>query len=155
MLKAFSVGNGKGRPVVRLSGKSRRAASPSLIGADMRIQGQIDTAGAVTIAGTVVGNVQSESQVTVAESGKVEGNIRAPEVVVGGRVNGSIIATQRTELQTMSLVDGDITTNQLLVHEGGQVNGRLQTGSGGTAGIRNEEPRRLLKIPAGNIAAAV
>lgn len=155
MLKAFSARNGKGRPADRSSGKSRRAGSPSLIGADMRIQGQIDTVSAVTIAGTVVGNVQSESQVTVAESGKVEGDICAPEVVVGGKVNGSIIATQRTELHTTSLIDGDITTNQLLVHEGGQVNGRLQTGSGATASIRGEEPRHLLKIPAGNIAAAV
>ena len=128
MLKAFHAGNGTGRAADRSSGKSRRAVSTSLIGADMRIQGQIDTAGLVTIAGTVVGSVQSESQVTVAESGKVEGDIRAPEVVVGGRVNGSIIATQRTELHTTALIEGDITTNQLLVHEGGQINGRLHTG---------------------------
>ena len=59
MLKAFSVSNGKARPVDRSSGKSRRAGSPSPIGADMRIQGQIDTVSAVTIAGTVVWNVQS------------------------------------------------------------------------------------------------
>ena len=121
----------------------------------MTIQGQIDTASAVTIAGTIVGNVQSESQVTVAEGGKVEGDIRAPEVVVGGKVTGSIVATQRTELHSTSLIDGDITTNHLLVHEGGQVNGMLQTGSGATASVSGEESQHLLKIPAGNIAAAV
>ena len=155
MLKAFSAGNGKSRPANRPSRNPRSTASPSLISAEMTIQGSIDTPGAVTIAGTVVGDVQSESQVTIAESGKVEGDVLAPEVVVGGRVNGSIIATQRTELQPMSQVDGDITTNQLLVHEGSQINGRLQTGSGATVSIGDEEPRRLLKIPAGNIAAAV
>ena len=114
-------------------------------------------AGVLKIEGRVVGDVHSEKQILVSAGGIVEGDIYAPEVVVGGEVKGSISATQRTELHPASVVFGDITTVQLEVHEGGHVNGRLTTGEDAAKGKQAEEaPKgRVLKMPRSGVAAAL
>ena len=114
-------------------------------------------AGVLKIEGTIVGDVHSEKQILVSAGGMVEGDIHAPEVVVGGAGEGSISATQRTELHPASVVLGDITTVQLEVHEGGHVNGRLTTGEDATNGKQVEKaPQgRILKMPRNGVAAAL
>ncbi len=113
----------------------------SVIAAGMRLEGQIASSGAVRIEGTIVGNVHCESQVIVAKGGSVEGDIHAPEVITAGEVKGAILAGDRAELLPSSVVTGDITTNQLMVQEGSQVNGRLRTGKQRTTQHQGVEER--------------
>ena len=51
---------------------------------------------------------------------------------------GTIIATDRVELQPTAIVNGDIRTQVVLVQEGGVINGRVDmqpaAGAGGVAG---------------------
>ena len=46
--------------------------------------------------------------------------------MVGGEVHGGIYAQERVEVQTNSLIDGDIVTPQIVVQEGGKVNGHIR-----------------------------
>ncbi len=157
MLKVFSGPKEHGRGLRESPNGSRRDNSLSIIGADMRIEGLISTAGVIKIEGTVVGDVESEGQVLVSAGGNVDGNLRAPEIVVGGKVHGSIFATRRTELHATSVVLGDVTTPRLKVHEGSQVNGRLQTGdrSAVASPVESAPSRGILKMPNTAVAAAV
>jgi cytoskeletal protein CcmA (bactofilin family) len=90
--------------------------------------------------------VQAGRQVLVAKGGLVEGDVVTREAIIGGEVRGSIQASERVELQTTSLVHGDIATHRLLVQEGGEINGVLRmgegaiegAGSGATAGAARE-----------------
>jgi cytoskeletal protein CcmA (bactofilin family) len=70
-----------------------------------------------------VGNLHVSDQVLISEGGIVEGDVVAREVVVAGRVHGCINGEERVEVQTSAVVHGDITTRQLTIQEGGQVNG--------------------------------
>ena len=118
------------RRVAALAGKGNGAApAVSIIGTDLRIEGELHTAGVVQIEGTVVGNVRAEREVILAEGGVVEGDIHAGVALLGGKVRGSIVAAERVEVQATALVDGDITTERLVIHEGGKVNGHLRTGN--------------------------
>lgn len=157
MLKVFSGPEEHGRGLRGSPNPSRRDNSLSIIGADMRIEGHISTAGVIKIEGTVVGDVESEGQVLVSTGGDVDGNLRAPEIIVAGKVHGSIVATRRTELQATSVILGDVTTARLTVHEGGQVNGRIQTGdrSAVASPVESAASRGILKMPNTAVAAAV
>jgi hypothetical protein len=67
-----------------------------LVGYDEYVDGDIIAYGRVTIQGWVKGNVQSiNGRVLVAESGQVDGDIKAPEITVkqGGKVEGKRITT--------------------------------------------------------------
>jgi cytoskeletal protein CcmA (bactofilin family) len=100
----------------------------SIVASGMRVQGELITDGVVKIEGTVVGSVRAEQQVLVAKGGIVEGDIYTQEAILGGEVRGAIYASQRVEVQATSVVHGDIATQRIMVHEGGEVNGRVKMG---------------------------
>jgi cytoskeletal protein CcmA (bactofilin family) len=100
----------------------------SIIGAGMRVVGDIVAEGVVKIEGTVVGTVRAAKQVLVAKGGEVEGDVVSREAIIGGEVRGGIYAEERVELQTTSVVHGDVSTRKLFVQEGGEINGVLRMG---------------------------
>lgn len=102
------------------------AAGLSIIGAGMRVVGDISADGVVKIEGTVVGTVRAAQQVLVAKGGVVEGDVVAREAIIGGEVRGAIYAEERVELQATSVVHGDVATKRLFVQEGGEINGVLR-----------------------------
>jgi len=101
----------------------------SIIGAGMRVEGDITADGVVKVEGAIVGTVRATRQVLVAKGGLVEGDILSREAIIGGEVRGGIQAGERVELQATSVVHGDITTRRLFVQEGGEINGVLRMGS--------------------------
>ena len=109
--------------------RAHRGADPepvlSIVGADLRIEGDLHAGGAVRIDGTVVGRVQAEGQVLVTDGGIVEGDIHTHEAILGGEVRGSVVA-ERVELTATSVIQGDITTTRLLVHEGATLCGHIR-----------------------------
>jgi cytoskeletal protein CcmA (bactofilin family) len=106
----------------------REEASLSIIGTGLRVEGDLTSDGVVKVEGTVVGTVRATRQVLVAKGGVVEGDILTLEAIIGGEVRGGIEAQERVELQTTSVVHGDITTKRLLVQEGGEINGVIHMG---------------------------
>jgi cytoskeletal protein CcmA (bactofilin family) len=100
----------------------------SIIGAGMRVVGDISADGVVKIEGIVVGTVHAAKQVLVAKGGQVEGDVVSREAIVGGEVRGAIYAEERVELQATSVVHGDVSTKRLFVQEGGEINGVLRMG---------------------------
>jgi cytoskeletal protein CcmA (bactofilin family) len=100
----------------------------SIIGAGMRVVGDISADGVVKIEGSVNGTVRAAKQVLVARGGEVEGDVISREAIIGGDVRGAIYAEERVELQATSVVHGDVHTKKLLIQEGGEMNGVLRMG---------------------------
>ncbi len=115
-----STTNGNG------AAKERRrieASSLSIVAADLVITGDLESAGVIKIEGRVIGSVRAGQQVLVGGDAVVEGDLITREAVVGGTVQGAIHASDRIEIQPHAVVEGDITTRNLLIQEGGRVNG--------------------------------
>ncbi len=128
MRKMFSSATEHGDRVAEKKGASGQSIALSIVAADMRLEGHVTSAGVVKIEGTVVGNIRADRQVLVSAGATVQGDIHTPVAIINGNVTGAIVAKDRTELHPSSVVNGDITTNRLVVQEGSQVNGRLKTG---------------------------
>lgn len=103
-------------------------AGLSIIGAGMRVVGDINADGVVKIEGTVVGTVRAGRQVLVGKGGEVEGDVISREAIIGGEVRGSVRADERVEIQATSVIHGDIAAKRLLVQEGGEINGVVRMG---------------------------
>lgn len=118
---------------------SSQSAEPglSIIAYGMRVEGEIVSDGIVKVEGVVVGSVRADRQVLVAKGGTVEGDIETREAIVGGEVRGAIAAGDRVEVQPSAMVLGDITTQRIIVHEGGEVNGHLRMG-----GVESPSPEQ-------------
>src|SRR5207245_9991016 len=89
----------------------------SIIGAGMRVVGDISADGVVKIEGSVNGTVRAAKQVLVARGGEVEGDVISREAIIGGDVRGAIYVEDRVGLQATTVLQGDVHTKKLLNHE--------------------------------------
>lgn len=100
----------------------------SIVGSGMKVNGDVETEGTIRIEGRVEGTVRAGKAVVVGKDGRIKGDIFTQDAVVGGEVNGTIVAESRIELQATCVVDGEIRARRIQLDEGGKVNGRVHTG---------------------------
>jgi cytoskeletal protein CcmA (bactofilin family) len=124
------------RPPVRLDTPSSSApdTGASVIAAAMKIIGDVETSGVLKVDGTVKGATRAR-QVVLGRTGVIEGDVFAEEAVLGGRMVGTVNASERVEIQANSMIEGDIHTRSIVVIEGGVLNGnvRMDTGAKGAS----------------------
>ena len=98
----------------------------SLIGKNITITGDISATEDLVVEGRVTGKIQlNESRVTVGEEGYAQSHISAREVIIAGRVEGQIHATERVELRHTAQVAGDIIAPRLIIHQDAIVKGTV------------------------------
>src|SRR3989441_8565862 len=110
-------------------GAPESEAGLSIIGAGMRVEGDIVAEGVVKIEGTVVGTVRAGRQVLVAKGGEVEGDVITKEAIIGGEGGGSVRAKERIQIQAASVVHGGLASRRLQGREGGGVHRAGRTGA--------------------------
>ena len=102
-----------------------------LIGQRVRIQGDVHFEGGLYVEGTIQGAVIADEQagatavLTLAESGCIEGEVRAPVVILGGRLIGDVHASERIELGAGAKVEGNIYYKVVEMAAGAAITGRL------------------------------
>lgn len=94
----------------------RGRSAPSIISDDLVVHGNLIATGDIQIDGTVEGDVRSQS-LTVGEHATITGAVMADDIVVRGRIVGSIRA-RRVQLATTCHVEGDILHEALAVETG-------------------------------------
>lgn len=107
-------------------GQPRRnmKAAPSLISMDMSVTGTMTAGGDIQIDGKVDGDITTGS-LTVGEKAVVNGDILAEEVVVRGKIVGSIRA-RKVQLCSTCHVEGDIYHQALAVETGAYFEGNCR-----------------------------
>lgn len=100
----------------------------SIIGPGMTVVGDCETEGTLRIEGSVEGRVRAGKAVVVGRDGVVVGDVITQDAVIGGRVDGTVVAESRLELQETCVIDGEIRARRIKLEEGGQINGSVQTG---------------------------
>jgi len=94
----------------------------TIIGDGTRIAGEVGVTGTLRIDGFVEGDIQAD-WVVVGETGKIRGNTRTRGMVVGGKVEGNIEATETVELKEKAVMVGEIRAPKLAVSEGAVFDG--------------------------------
>jgi cytoskeletal protein CcmA (bactofilin family) len=98
----------------------------SLIGKNITITGDISATEDLVVEGRVTGKIElNESRLTVGEEGYTQSQIRAREVIIAGRVDGQIHASERVELRHTAQVAGDIVAPRLIIHQDAVVKGTV------------------------------
>lgn len=96
----------------------------SYIHAGLDIRGDLASSGLVEIDGTVLGDVVAETLV-IGPTGTVAGQVRARNVTVSGRLDGSI-AGQSVTLRADCVVRADVTYDALTIQSGADVEGQFR-----------------------------
>ena len=90
------------------------------------IKGEITGREDLFVDGEVQGSIRiTDGNVTVGPNGRVTADIEAQEIVVRGKVNGTLRGRERVQIGRTGEVTGDIATRRLGVEEGAIVCGKV------------------------------
>lgn len=108
---------------------TRQARIDTLIGKAARVQGDLEFAGGLHLDGSIAGNVRADpseiSSLSVSETGCIEGNVQASNVMLNGTVRGDIVARGRVVLGATARVQGNVYYGVIEMTLGAQIMGKL------------------------------
>lgn len=109
--------------------KSAAEKGVTLIAGNTEVSGDVHFVNQLYINGHVKGNITadagSDATVIVSDEGSVTGEIRVPNVVVNGSVEGNVYATSRMELARNAEVKGNVYYKLIEMQLGAMVDGQL------------------------------
>jgi cytoskeletal protein CcmA (bactofilin family) len=114
---------------------------PTFVAPSTSIVGTIAGQGAFVCCGTVDGNCDIDGSLTLALGGRWKGTIKATDVIVGGTVEGDIVAQQRIEIGSSARVTGSLSAKSIAVAEGAIIDGEIKVMSG-DAPVKFQEKRQ-------------
>jgi cytoskeletal protein CcmA (bactofilin family) len=105
--------------------KSDASQITTLIGESCVFEGNVTTTSSTRIDGQLKGKITGEYSLIVGENGIVQGEIKAAETIVYGRVEG-IIESGKLEIKSSGAVVGDVFIEKFTVDDGASFNGRCE-----------------------------
>src|SRR2546430_1810721 len=108
------------------------------IGKSVVIKGEVSGSEDLYVDGSVEGKTALRNQsMTVGPNGNVKADVVAKAVVIQGKLDGSVNASDRVELRKAAVVKGDVTTQRIAIEEGAFLKGKvdIQKEDGKEAGI--------------------
>jgi len=113
-------------------GKKKRFSSAhldTLIGQGTEINGNLEFSGGLHVDGKITGNVTAEEGSTalliLSEFGRIEGEVKVPNMVLNGEIVGDVYGSTRVELAPKSRIKGSVYYNLIEMAIGAEVNGGL------------------------------
>lgn len=130
------------------SGASLRSGDVATIGKSVVVKGELSGSEDLVIDGEVEGSISLRGQsLTVGPNGRVRANIEARNVILHGRVDGDVHATERVELRKTASLSGDISTARISIEDGAFFKGTID--------IQKPEPAPRIEAKPQAVAAAV
>jgi cytoskeletal protein CcmA (bactofilin family) len=95
----------------------------SVLGADLRITGEVVSTGSVEVLGEIDGNITAHGLI-IGHEGQVKGTVKADTVEVKGRLDGKVTCDSFT-LRSTAQVKADVTTSGIVIESGAAMDGRF------------------------------
>lgn len=94
--------------------------------------------------GILVGSIRTDKKVVVGEKASITGDIIAAEISISGEVVGDLFIEGETTIYATAKVSGNITTNQIFIHKGAELNSLIRTVDG--AAVKSSAKSSKLNI---------
>lgn len=104
--------------------RASSSAVPSIISADLKIIGNLQSSGDIQVDGQVEGDVLSRT-LTVGEGAIVKGSVRGETVRICGEVHGEVSASSVIIAKT-ARVSGDVVHQSLAIEAGAYLEGSIK-----------------------------
>ena len=97
----------------------------TVIGSTRTIDGEITGSDALVVQGTIKGRIAVTENVFIENSARVEADMDAEAVEIGGAVTGNIQARGRVEIKADGRMIGDVKAPRILIADGALFKGNI------------------------------
>jgi cytoskeletal protein CcmA (bactofilin family) len=96
------------------------------IGKSVVIKGELTGSEDLYVDGQVEGSISLKgNSLTVGPHGQVKASVEAKGVIVQGKLEGNVTASERVELRKSAVVTSDISTQRISIEEGAYLKGKI------------------------------
>ncbi len=95
----------------------------SIIGSDAVIEGSFTTKDTTRIDGVIKGDIHSAGTLIIGKGAKVEGKVKAANIMIAGEIRGDLHIKERIEATGTSKIVGDIVARSLTIDENAKFQG--------------------------------
>ena len=95
----------------------------SILGPDLKIDGDIEVKGDLLIYGEVNGSIRCNGTINSAKGSIVKGNIYAKNAAVNGKVEGDLVIKLKVILGKGSHLEGNLEASIITIEEGARFDG--------------------------------
>jgi len=107
------------RPAETPRNEPMRSAEVATIGKSVVVKGELSGSEDLMVDGEVEGSITMRGQtLTVGPNGRVRANVEARNVVLYGRLDGDIHASDRVDLRKSASLAGNISTARISIEDG-------------------------------------
>ena len=127
------------------------SADLAQIGKSVVIKGELSGSEDLYVDGQVEGSISlKNNMLTVGPNGSVKATVEAKGVVVQGKLEGNVAASDRVELRKSAVVTGDIATQRIAIEDGAYFKGKveIQKEAAQPPAPNRPEPRNSPAFPA-------
>jgi len=110
-----------------MMGKKKEDQEDKILDVDASMEGTVSFRDPVNlrINGSFVGKLETRGNLTIGENAKVRANITGDRIVIGGKVEGDIFASQSLSVIAPGEIKGNIVTPSFSVTEGSLIEGNV------------------------------
>ena len=135
--------------------KGQEASEERWLEVDAAMTGTLTFKDPVNLAinGRFEGTLDTRGSLSIGEQAKVKATIHGEKVVIGGTIQGDLVATMIVEVLASGRITGKVTTPRLVVHDGAIVQGTLEMAGprGGGQWMTIDELARYLEVDASTV----
>lgn len=121
-------------PVNGGGGSSKSTGVDTLIGRQTEVLGDVRFSGGLHVDGKVKGAVSAigdkAAELSVSETGAIEGDVNVPHIMLNGSVTGDVRCLERLSLAAKAKITGNVQYKVLQMESGAQINGQLKYDDG-------------------------
>ena len=103
------------------------------LGPDAEVTGKLSFTDPTRLEGKLKGELKGSALIVVGSNAVVEATVDADRLVVLGKVHGNVTSKAGLEIRAGGRVVGDVDTGNLVVDEGGVLEGRVSMNGSRTA----------------------
>lgn len=97
----------------------------TMVGSGAFVFGNLSVDGFVRIDGSVDGNLETTGGAIIGENAKIRGNITAKSVIIGGIIEGDVVAPEGVHLFSSAVIFGDVISRKIKVDQNVIVQGYM------------------------------
>ncbi len=104
--------------------KGKATGTTSLLTKELKIEGDIQGDEDLHVEGYFKGSIKIKGNIFVDQTGRVEADVEADNVIIQGQINGNVLARRQLEIQSLGQLTGDCTAASIDIKEGAIFEGR-------------------------------